>query len=294
MNAMLYVYRAFFSGSKLLSLYKETSSFMRLFSLYKRDTLRIANAPMFNAMALLVGCKHPVIKKHGCEHEGDDEILAKSLAVKEMTCAETVVVTQMMCSVIFRDMGKAEKLAREFLDSFEGQQVGTISYFINIYRYFYGGLIVSAWTFVCKDTVCMSSGIIYLFIRLLLLRQAFDCFRRSANRDEYWLDHGMRSIEKFEAWTSECEWNFQNKLYLLVAEEHYASGNFAEAGRAYDMAIESAKDHRFVHEEALSCELAGNFYDTMGDNERSNQLLRRAKECYESWGAHEKANALVP
>ena len=75
-------------------------------------------------------------------NEDDDQILAKSLEVKELNVAETVVVCKMMCSFIFRDLDTAEEVASQYLGFFE--QLGcVIVQFINIHRYFYGGLIVS-------------------------------------------------------------------------------------------------------------------------------------------------------
>lgn len=136
MNSMLYVYRAFFSGSTLLALSRETSSFLQLYSLYQRRTFIIANTPISNAMASLVGEDNP----HG--NADSEQILAMSLAIKEITVAETVVVCQLMISFIFRDMVNAEKVAKKHLPFFDAQAGGTLQ-FINIYRYFYGGLIVS-------------------------------------------------------------------------------------------------------------------------------------------------------
>lgn len=66
---------------------------------------------------------------------GEDElILEKSLEMKELAVSEGVFVHSMMCSVIFRDLGKAESLARKYLDLFERQDVGGPMQFVNIYR----------------------------------------------------------------------------------------------------------------------------------------------------------------
>ncbi len=135
------------------------------------------------------------------------------------------------------------------------------------------------------------------------------------------MDIGKRALSKFEAWTTECEWNFQNKvkgqsfvqnclsvllltsnslhfhqwpskLLLLQAEHQFATGQIKEADATYRKAIESARDHRFINEEAISCELAGIFYNAMGKREQSSHHFHKAVECYESWGAHVKAEAL--
>lgn len=182
-----------------------------------------------------------------------------ALEKKELSVSEAVIVCKMMCSFILRDLDKAEKIAREYLDFFEQNDSGPMQY-VNIHRYYYGGLI------------------------------AFHCFRNT--QDEYWKEIGLRSISKFEKWNNECQWNFENKLLLLQAEQHFAIGDTSKAKFTYNMAITSAREHRFLHEEALSCELAGAFYHSIEEREQSIRLLKQALSCYESWCATEKANAL--
>merc|ERR1719416_138144 len=104
---------------------------------------------------------------------------------------------------------------------------------------------------------------------------------------------GILSISKFETWSRECEWNFENMLLLLQAEHQFATGRMTEAGYTYELAIASAKEHRFVHEEALSCELAGIFYRCRGMMEESYWYFQKAVKCYKSWGAAGKAKALL-
>ncbi|KAL7548735.1 hypothetical protein ACHAWF_012024, partial [Thalassiosira exigua] len=259
-NTNLYTYRAFFSGTKMSSLREEIISFIRLYSLYKRHTLRISVMPIFNTISLLVGCSHPVVQKNTVVNEDDDEILAKSFKVKELTVSESVVVCKMMRSFILRDMDDAAKVARQYLDFFEEHDRGPLL-FINIYRYFYGGLI------------------------------AFDRYRSSL--ESYWLEIGLRSMARLEKWAEECEWNFQNKMLLLQAEHRFATGDIEKAESLYNLAISSSRDHRFIHEQALSCELAYFFHCAIGRINQSSQLLKQAVQCYTQWGAHEKANALA-
>ena len=85
---MLYIYRAFLSGSKLASLNKEVTSFMHLYSLYKRHTLHMSVTPFANAISLLTG----INRQHKQRSDDDDQILIKSLEVKELNVSETVVV----------------------------------------------------------------------------------------------------------------------------------------------------------------------------------------------------------
>ena len=181
-------------------------------SIYKRHLLCLSLSPFCNAILSLTGRKLS-------QYEDIDHILAVSLEKKELVACETIIVCKMMCSFIFRNLDEAGKIAQQSLEFFErhdglGQSYSYLQ-FINIYRYFYRGLI------------------------------AFDCFRRT--QDQFWEDMGKRSISKFEKWVSECAWNFENKLLLLKAEQHFAMGNITEAKFTYNLAISSARDHRFVH-----------------------------------------------
>eukprot|EP00985_Skeletonema_marinoi_P004859 scaffold2110_cov96-Skeletonema_marinoi.AAC.2 len=60
----------------------------------------------------------------------------------------------------------------------------------------------------------------------------------------------------------------------------------------YDKAISSAKDHKFVHEEALACELAAYFYLEMGEINNAAEYCLLAHERYQTWGAIGKCTSL--
>ena len=87
-------------------------------------------------------------------------------------------------------------------------------------------------------------------------------------------------------------WNFQNKTYLLQAEEQFCERNFEAAERSYDNAISSSKEHKFLSEEALANELAGRFYLETGRKNKSVHYFSQAVEKYREWGAVAKASTL--
>eukprot|EP00984_Skeletonema_dohrnii_P001496 scaffold481_cov102-Skeletonema_dohrnii-CCMP3373.AAC.1 len=67
------------------------------------------------------------------------------------------------------------------------------------------------------------------------------------------------------------------------------------AAEKYKLAQESSKKHRFVHEEALACELASAFHVKAG-NENAivvAELIDRAVTCYQKWGAEGKVESLL-
>ncbi|NEO27266.1 MAG: response regulator, partial [Kamptonema sp. SIO4C4] len=56
----------------------------------------------------------------------------------------------------------------------------------------------------------------------------------------------------------------------------------------YDRAIESAKDHDFIHNEALANELAAKFWLDRGKNDFAKLYMKKARQKYQIWGAKRK------
>ena len=107
-----------------------------------------------------------------------------------------------------------------------------------------------------------------------------------------WIGEGKESKLELQKLARSCSWNFQNKLLLLSAEEHFCERNFDLAEKFYDDAIASAHEHRLVNEEALANELAGSFYHETGRRQKSIPYFSQAIEKYNAWEAHAKAKAL--
>ena len=58
---------------------------------------------------------------------------------------------------------------------------------------------------------------------------------------------------------------------------------------AYQSSIISAREHKFIHEEALACELYGIFLANKQHTERGVEQLKLAQDKYMKWGALKKA-----
>lgn len=52
-----------------------------------------------------------------------------------------------------------------------------------------------------------------------------------------------------------------------------------DAAIKYRLAIESARKHRFIHEEAVASEQAAVFHKEMGNHNLADELVKRALEC---------------
>jgi ATP-dependent RNA helicase DDX31/DBP7 len=112
-------------------------------------------------------------------------------------------------------------------------------------------------------------------------------------RDFLWAERGREFKARIQTWKDQgSAWNFEHKLYLIEAEESYSNGDFERAKLLYENAIESAKQHKFIHEEALAYELGGNFHLAMNNKSMSMNYFTEAREKYIQWQALAKVISL--
>jgi hypothetical protein len=102
-------------------------------------------------------------------------------------------------------------------------------------------------------------------------------------------EKAVKDMAKFEQMN---KWTFENKYLLLQAELHYLNQDYEAAENAYIASIKSAKDHKFMNEEAMANELFGIFCieNQMGD--KGMKPLHIALDLYKQWGAMNKATDL--
>mgnify|MGYP000072950354 CR=1 FL=1 len=94
-------------------------------------------------------------------------------------------------------------------------------------------------------------------------------------------------------WAQETPMNYLHQWHLIEAQKQQILGNRAAAIEHYDRAIALAKEHQFVHEEALANELATKFYLDWGKAKIAQAYAFEAYYCYGRWGAIAKVNHLV-
>eukprot|EP00984_Skeletonema_dohrnii_P014974 scaffold6412_cov147-Skeletonema_dohrnii-CCMP3373.AAC.1 len=115
---------------------------------------------------------------------------------------------------------------------------------------------------------------------------------RKSRDAQCWIARGSESKLTLKRWAESSPWTFENKWYLLEAEESFSHNDYEAAKVFYKQAISSAKFHKFVHEEALAYELAAYFYLELGEVEQSIEYFLAAHERYHEWGAFGKCNSL--
>mmetsp|Transcript_4484 Transcript_4484/g.8609 ORF Transcript_4484/g.8609 Transcript_4484/m.8609 type:complete len:739 (-) Transcript_4484:970-3186(-) len=122
----------------------------------------------------------------------------------------TVTTQKMYIKFMFREYEEMKTLAETFFDF--NLHSWTLFY-ISAAHTFYSGL-VSSWV-----------------------------YRQS--KDAKWADRARTAKFLMKKW-ADCKWNFQNKLYLMEAEEAFSYNDIASAEYLYEKALSSAREHRYV------------------------------------------------
>jgi PAS domain S-box-containing protein len=99
--------------------------------------------------------------------------------------------------------------------------------------------------------------------------------------------------QRLALWAETCPENFADRAALVGAEIARLEGRELEAERLYEQAIRSAREQGFVQNEGLTYELAARFYAARGFEAFADLYLRKARHCYQRWGADAKVRQLV-
>ena len=101
----------------------------------------------------------------------------------------------------------------------------------NIENYFALGETVWLTLFVGHSMHSFYTGLISFWV-----------FRKS--REEQWHQRGTLSKAALRRWAGSSQWNFENKWYLLEAENAFSNNDIEGAKTYYEKSIESAKNHK--------------------------------------------------
>ncbi|BAY09227.1 trifunctional serine/threonine-protein kinase/ATP-binding protein/sensor histidine kinase [Calothrix sp. NIES-2098] len=89
-------------------------------------------------------------------------------------------------------------------------------------------------------------------------------------------------------WAQYAPMNHLHKWYLVEAERYRVLGEKFAASECYDQAINLAKEHQFINEEALANELAAKFYLEWDKQRIAEEYAIKAYYNYARWGAKAK------
>lgn len=101
-----------------------------------------------------------------------------------------------------------------------------------------------------------------------------------------------QDLERMTRWANNCEENFRHLQYLMNAELERLQGQAQKALSLYDLAIDTAKEHGFLRDEAIACERAARLLIALKKRRSAEGYLRGAHHIYDRWGAHTKVTLL--
>ncbi len=203
-----------------------------------------------NMVFQLIGGDDDPFDLPGIPFKGEDELLEHFESSGQLMFANGLYTSRIMVAFFFRRY----KYAAECIGKYHTQISKRNFVFQTTFHVFYLGLV------------------------------AFQMYR-SAIDGRKWLTVGKEAITKFQNWAKHSQWNFENKLFLLEAELLFSEGDHNSAEKKYFDSIESARQHKFVHEEGLAMDLLAAFYKTQGCDEKQKECLRGSLRCYDTWGA---------
>lgn len=188
----------------------------------------------------------------------EDDFLNDCLSSSRTALAQVIYFKRMFVSFWLKKYNEAI----EFAERYRSHDRTASARFLYVYHSFYEGLT------------------------------AFELSRRSTDDaiKLKWVGIGERSIDRYKVWQKHSKWNFENKLLLLQSQCHRCRGEYDDSESKFQAAIESARLHRFVHEEGLARELYSSFLSEKGAIDKSKEELLLAIECYERWGASAVVN----
>ncbi len=101
-----------------------------------------------------------------------------------------------------------------------------------------------------------------------------------------------RNLARLEEWARSCPENFLHKQVLIEAELARLDDRAGAALKQYEVAIDLARQHDFVQNEALAHLLAGQYSASLGLATAAKPHLRHARDLYARWGAGSRVRDL--
>ncbi len=203
-----------------------------------------------NMVLQLIGSTKDPFKLDGISFNDEDEVLIHVESSENLVVANSIYAYRVIAACFSRRF----KYAAEMIEKYNSQLGMDSLHFTTIMYVFYEGLVA--------------------------LEMA-----RSQSDNHKWLMIGERSITKYEEWAQHSEWNFESKLFLLKAELLFLQGDYASAEKKYIASIESARRHKYVHEQGLALDMFATFHNFRGNVEQEVECLQGVYACYKTWGA---------
>ncbi|HEY9611928.1 ATP-binding protein, partial [Allocoleopsis sp.] len=254
--ACVYCYHSYVLGKELVRLEREMALYSNALKQLKQETSFYYNELCRQVVLNLMGRAEDKCRLIG-ESYNEIEMLPIHREANAKNICHSLYFYKLVLCYLFQDYPQAIKnaqLVEEFIDS----AVGTIPL-----SHFYTSLVHLA-----------------IYPNVSSSEQKQILLKVKANQ------------KKIKKWANHAPMTHLHKFYLVEAERHRILGHKAQAIDYYDRAIELAKEHEYINEEALAHELAAKFYLGLGKVKIAQAYLLDARYCYRRWGAIAKVKDL--
>lgn len=102
----------------------------------------------------------------------------------------------------------------------------------------------------------------------------------------------VNNQKKVKLWADHAPSNYLHKYYLIEAERLRVLGKDMQAMDYYNRAINLARQHKYIQDEAIANELTAKFYLAKSNDKVAQFYLLDARYCYLKWGAAAKVKDL--
>jgi predicted ATPase/signal transduction histidine kinase/GAF domain-containing protein len=130
----------------------------------------------------------------------------------------------------------------------------------------------------------------YFYYAALTLAACYE--KAPADEQNRWRELLTAHQEQLREWAENYPPTFANRHVLVSAEIARLEGRALDAMQLYELAIQSARKHGFVQNEAVAHEVAARFYAALGVDSIAHVCLRNARQRYLRWGGLGKVRQL--
>ena len=257
-NTNIYCIHAFLSGKPLNRLEVETKAYSESFKAFKQETNFNYNEVYHQAMLNFMGRSASPTVLTG-EAYDEEKMLKQNTARNDKTGTFFIHFNKMILCYYFEDYEKAlyhseesRKLLEAVLAKFEIPN-----------HHLYEALIMLA------------------------------LYPKANPGDQRRYIRTIKSnMKKMGKWAKDAPMNYLHKYNLLDAELHRVLGKLDKARLIYDNVISGAASSNYIHEVALTYELAGKLYLNIKSEDLAEFYFKAAYNSYREWGAEAKLNHL--
>lgn len=253
-----YLFSAFWSGKNLTTLAQETAHYNRVIGTIKQRQALHLSALYQQAVASLQGQADRPHSLRGASYD-EHAMLKQHLEERDRNAVAFMAHMQLFLCYLFQEYPLAAERAALFAEYMDG----AVSTALIPSFYYYDSLIKLATVRDCEA----SAGNAFLA-------------QVAANQNKMW------------RWAQHAPMNYLHKFYLVEAERARVQGQYREAREHYDQAIDLARQHAAILDEAQAHELAATFYLGHGQARLAFHYMRDAHYAYTQWGATAKVRHL--